>query len=134
MASQPHSAEEHILVLSPAFGYMRIERGASPDESDRLRQEMADFAVQQGFTLREIFVELEDSVHSSFAILIDALRDSNVTVVVVPSMHHFARMESVRAAMKDRIERETGARILATRTDKPDASPHGRWEEVTGDG
>lgn len=96
----------------PAFGYMRIERGSSAEESERLRQQIADFVVSQGFLLGDVFVESEDSTSSAFAALIDALNVSGVTTVVVPTMHHLAHMEGVGAAMKERIESETGARIV----------------------
>jgi DNA invertase Pin-like site-specific DNA recombinase len=99
-----------------AFGYMRIERGTTSEQSDNLRQEMAEFVASRGLTLSEVFVESDDSASSAFAALIDALHASDVTTVAVPSVRHFAHMQGVGAAMMELIESETGACILIVAT------------------
>jgi len=104
--------EEPALVQQSAFGYMRLERGTSADESDRLRQQMAECVAHHGLALGEVFVDWEDSTGSAFAALIDALRGGDVTTVVVPSMRHLAHMEGVSVALKEYIENQSGARIL----------------------
>lgn len=78
----------------------------------RLRQQLAALAEREGLLLSEVFIETEDATNSAFAVLIDALRANDVTAVVIPSMDHLAHMEGVSIAMKDRIESETGARIV----------------------
>jgi hypothetical protein len=112
MVSPPGSIEEHILIKPLAFGYIRLQRNTPANELADLRQQMADVVASQGFILGDVFVESEDSTNSAFARLMDALHTSGVAIVAVPSMNHLARMESVSAAMKERIESETGARVL----------------------
>ncbi len=53
--------EERALVQRPAFGYMRLERGTSAGESDRLRQQMAECVAHHGLALGEVFVDWKDS-------------------------------------------------------------------------
>jgi hypothetical protein len=95
---------------------MRIERKTSTGESNRLRQGMTEYLAGQGFALSKVFVESDDSASSGFASLIDALRASEVTTVVVPSIDHFAHIEGVRMAMTKLIEDQTGACVLFVAT------------------
>lgn len=108
--------EERALVQRSAFGYMRLEHGTSADESDRLRQEMAECVAHHGFVLGEVFIDWEDSTGSAFATLMDALCGGEVTIVVVPSMRHLAHMEGVSVALKEYIENQSGASILVATT------------------
>jgi hypothetical protein len=98
--------------LAQAYGYMRIEQGSSADPDD-LRQQLIEFARSQGYELAEIFVEPRDPAGSAFAALIEALRGSGIQMVIVPTMRHLAHLESVQLAMKELLESEAGARILA---------------------
>jgi len=100
-------------VQSKAFGYMRIEHGSTAKQSNMLRQEMAEFVAGKGLTLTEVFVETDDSASSAFAAMIEALRVSEVTTVVVPSMRHLAHMQGVGLAMMELIQSEAGANVLA---------------------
>lgn len=101
------------MAQSKAFGYMRIEHGSTAAQSDILRQEMAKFVSGKGFMLTEVFVETDDSASSAFAAMIEALRASKVTTVVVPSMRHLAHMQGVGVAMMELIQSEAGANVLA---------------------
>lgn len=95
-----------------AFGYMRTEPNISTEELTCLHQIMITHLAGQGFTLSRIFVESDGIANSAFASLIDELRASSITAVVIPSMDHLARIEGVRVAMKRLIEDQTGARVL----------------------
>jgi citrate lyase beta subunit len=77
---------------------------------------MASFVASKGFELDKVFVDSDDSASSAFAALIDALRDDDVTVVAVPSVRNFARIQSVGIAMMKLIESETGACVMIVST------------------
>jgi len=98
--------------LAQAYGYMRIEQGSLADPGD-LRQQLIQFARSQGYELAEIFVEPPDLVGSAFAALIEALRGSGIQMVIVPAIRHLAHLESVQLAMKELLESEAGACIVA---------------------
>ncbi len=103
---------KEALVRSSAFGYVRIAAHASEQAVRDMRKDLAAYAEREGYTLTEVFMEREDSGSSEFAALIDAISRSEPPMVVVPSMCHFAHLPGLRIAMKDLIERETGARVL----------------------
>jgi hypothetical protein len=100
-----------------ALGYMRAMSSSDPRQLDRLRQQMASFAADRGLELGEIFVESNDAANSAFAALMDAISATGAAVVVVPSMHYLANFEGVGVAMKQHIERETGASVLLVAAD-----------------
>jgi hypothetical protein len=99
-------------MRSSAFGYARIAAHASEQEVREMRKDPAAYAEREGYTLTEVFMEREDSGSSEFAALIDEINRSEPPIVVVPSMCHFAHPPYLQIAMKDLIERETGARAL----------------------
>lgn len=99
-------------LRSSAFGYARIAAHASAQTVRDMRNDLAAYAEREGYTLTEVFMEREDSGSSEFAALIDAINHSEPPIVVVPSMCHFAHLPGLQIAMKDLIERETGARVL----------------------
>ena len=103
-------------MRSSAFGYARIAAHASEQAVLDTRKDLAAYAEREGYTLTEVFMEREDSGSSEFAALIDAINRSEPPVVVVPSMCHFAHLPGLQTAMKDLIERETGARVLVIGT------------------
>jgi len=70
----------------PAFGYIRLPVGASEQSTQDLRSDLTDYAERQGYTLAEVFAEQEASGSSAFAALIDALKRSRTSIVVVPSL------------------------------------------------
>jgi hypothetical protein len=73
---------------------------------------MAEFVAGKGLTLTEVFVETDDSASSAFAMMIEALRVSDVATVAVPSMRHLAHMHGVGVAMMELIQSEAGANVL----------------------
>jgi hypothetical protein len=97
---------------SSAFGYARLSAHSSDHVARDLREDLAAYAEREGYLLAEVFIEREDSGSSAFAALIDALNHSELPVVIVPSLCHFAYLPGLRIPMKDLIERETGARVL----------------------
>jgi hypothetical protein len=101
-----------------ALGYMRVIASSAPPELDRLRQQMASFAADRGLELGKIFVESSDAANSAFAALMDAISATGAAAVVVPSMHYLANFEGVGVAMKQHIERETGASVLLVTADR----------------
>ena len=96
----------------PAFGYMRLASDISEQSARRLRDQLAASAEREGYLLGEVFIERDADGTSAFAALIDALVQSKTPVVLVPSMYHFAHLPGLRTAMKDHLERETGARVV----------------------
>ena len=95
-----------------ALGYMRLPPDISEQAERRLRAELAAGAEREGYTLGEVFIERDVGGSSAFAALIDALTQSETPVVLVPDMCHFAHLPGLRTAMKDHLERETGARVV----------------------
>lgn len=96
----------------PALGYMRLAPDVSELAAQRLQDELAAGAEREGYTLGEVFIERGADGSSAFAALIDALTQSKTPAVVVPGMCHFAHLPGLRAAMKDHLERQTGARVV----------------------
>jgi len=96
----------------PVFGYVRISSRASEHVIQDLRKEIIDYAEREGYVLTEIFTEHEEFGPSAFAALMDALKRSETAIVVVPGRCHFAHFRTLRAAMRNHIERETGARVI----------------------
>jgi DNA invertase Pin-like site-specific DNA recombinase len=96
------------------FGYVRLSASESNHMTKDPRKELIDYAEREGYTLIEIFTEHEDVGSSAFAALMDALRSSETPIVIVPCICHLARFHSLRMAMSEHIERETGAHVIAT--------------------
>lgn len=96
----------------PALGYMRLAPDTSKEAARRLRDELAAGAEREGYTLGEVFIEREAGGSSEFASLIEALIQYKTPIVLVPGMCHFAHLPGLRTAMKDHLERETGARVV----------------------
>ena len=108
----------------PAFGYIRI-RGSESEHN--LRKSLAHFAARQGYELADIFTEYEELGSSAFASLMEALKCSKTTVVIVPTICHFAHLSALRIAIKNLIERETSARVVAIyEPASDDSQPTGR--------
>jgi hypothetical protein len=105
-------AVKDSVVCLPALGYMRLAPDIPEQSVRRLQDELAASAEREGYTLGETFIERDTGGSSAFAALIDALTRSKTPAVVVPGMCHFAHLPGLRAAMKDHLERETGARVV----------------------
>lgn len=94
------------------LGYLSTGLWTPDDAVDRLRLGLADYAGREGFTLRHAYVERAHVGAPEFNALIAALKRTDVNAVVVPALHHFAHSPGIRLAMKEHLERETGAQVL----------------------
>jgi Resolvase, N terminal domain len=99
-------------VCNRALGYIRLATDTSEQSARRLQDELAASAEREGYTLGEVFMEQDAGGSSAFAALIDTLTQTKTPVVVVPGVCHFAHLPGLRIAMRDHLERETGARVV----------------------
>jgi hypothetical protein len=94
------------------IGYLNPRPFTSDEEVARLKRELTSYADREGFSLADIYVEQVGSHASAFNALIDAVKRQDVQAVVVPALYHLARFPGLQLAMKELLERETGARVL----------------------
>ncbi|MDQ3405639.1 MAG: hypothetical protein M3548_19980 [Actinomycetota bacterium] len=73
---------------------------------------MAAFASQEDFVLGRILVDQSWMHTAAFAELMVALQYGEADHVVVPTMDHLAHFASIQLAMKELVERRTGAHVL----------------------
>jgi hypothetical protein len=99
---------EQRLVL----GYLRAAIGSDEHEIARMRHQLANFADHEGYTLDDVFVEVEASGSSALAALIEAARSRHPYAVLVPDLQHFGRLASVRSAVRNLVETRTGVPVL----------------------
>ncbi|KWX01748.1 hypothetical protein LI90_2780 [Carbonactinospora thermoautotrophica] len=111
-AVHPVASERASRVRPLIVGYLRVSTHTTAEQADRMRREIAEFADREGFTLLEIFMEMETTATSAFAALVDALQCTEARTVVVPAMHHLGRLPGVRLALKELLERQIGAQVL----------------------
>jgi hypothetical protein len=95
-----------------ALGYVRFTRDIPEQAARHMQEELTAYAERGGYILGKIFIEEEEPGSSAFAALIEELCRSKTPIVVVPSMCHFAHLPGLQAAMKEHIERETGAQVI----------------------
>lgn len=95
-----------------AFGYLNPRPFTSSDDVAELKRELSAHANREGFSLADIYVEQIDSSASAFNALIEAMKRDEAPAVVVPALYHLARFPGLQLAMKEHLERETGARVL----------------------
>jgi hypothetical protein len=93
------------------LGYIRRHLLTTDAELDEAKERLGLFAEIEGFTLGTVYVEHLETTPAAFEALVEAVDRYEVTAVVVPSMLHFALL-SAPAAIKDRFEHITGARVL----------------------
>ena len=93
------------------LGYIRRHLLMTDAELDDAKERLGLFAEIEGFTLGTVYVEHLETTPAAFEALVEAVNRYEVTAVVVPSMLHFALL-SAPAAIKDRFEHITGARVL----------------------
>jgi hypothetical protein len=93
------------------LGYIRRHLLMTDAELDDARERLGLFAEIEGFTLGTVYVEHFETTPAAFEALVEAVNRYEVTAVVVPSMLHFALL-SAPAAIKDRFEHITGARVM----------------------
>ncbi|GIH21263.1 recombinase family protein [Rugosimonospora africana] len=94
------------------LGYLRTAADLQSDDVAVLHRQVATFAEHEGYTLGEVFVEVEASGSSAFAALINAALEQHAAAVVVPTLEHFGRLPGVRAAVQGLLESRTGVRVL----------------------
>jgi hypothetical protein len=99
------------------FGYQTVRVSTPVEEVAKGREEIAAFALREGFALGEVFVE-RDAHQPSAALsaLIAAARRSGVAAVAVPTTADLGRLPRVRWLMRYRLEREAGVRVLVVRS------------------
>jgi hypothetical protein len=106
------------------LGYIRRHLLMTDTELDDARERLGFFAEIEGFTLGTVYVEHLETSPAAFEALVEAVNRYEVAAVVAPSMLHFALL-SAPAAIKDRFEHMTGARILVA-TASPQVRRTGR--------
>lgn len=111
--------------MSPqlAFGYMRINSKDSGARQVILRRQLDDCAEKMGYVLSKVFIDADDNAISVYADLIAEVCASEIAVVLVPSLDHFGQLTGVRTAMRERIEYETGARVITVSECRPGTTP-----------
>jgi len=99
------------------FGYQTVRSSTPAEAVAKGREELAAFAIREGFALGEVFVERDvDRPCSALAALIAAARRSPVAAVAVPTTDDLGRLPRVRWLMRYRLEREAGVRVLVVRS------------------
>jgi hypothetical protein len=99
------------------FGYIRLREPNDETDLSAERQRLRAYAVAEGCTLAEILVEHDRSGTSAFARLVELLKQHSDSNAVVTSLTHFAELTGLQAAMRQLIERETGALVLVVPCD-----------------
>ena len=94
------------LLLS----YLRVDLLAD-EELAEVKKRLTRFAWAEGYALGTVFVEQPNTESAAFEALVEAARQQEAAAVVVPGLHHFAFIGSP-SAIRDDIERHTGARVL----------------------
>jgi hypothetical protein len=94
------------------FGYLHPQPGTPREVLDALKRQLTTYAEREGFCLGEIFVERPEANSSAFNGLLAALKQHEARAVAVPTLYHLARFPGLQLAMKEHLERETGARLL----------------------
>ncbi|GAA3743122.1 DNA invertase Pin-like site-specific DNA recombinase [Spinactinospora alkalitolerans] len=107
----PVAAETH------AYGYALVSSQVTGDDIQRLKNELRRFARTAGHRMANVFIDHPRSP-SAFAALMDALRTDPGAIVVVPTLHHLARMPALQVAMRLVIETDAGARVLVMEPDQ----------------
>ncbi|SNQ47518.1 conserved hypothetical protein [Frankia canadensis] len=94
------------------LGYLNPRPFTSAGELDALKRELAAYADKEDFTLADIYIEQIGVWDSAFNALIEACKRDGVQVVAVLTLYHLARLPRLQRAMKEHLERETGAQVL----------------------
>lgn len=94
------------------FGYVRLQSADGKHQLPDIRKRMRTYAQTEGFTLAELLVEYDAAGSAAFAGLLDLVAKYPGSTVAVPSLCHFAHLESLQQAMVLLIWREGGARVV----------------------
>jgi len=106
--SKPVEANVRPLAL----GYFRVSSGTLEEQVRRFRDDIAAYAVREGFTLGEVYSDHYESRTSGFSALVDTLEQGEARYVIVPALHHFARSPGIQLAFNEMLERKTGAFVV----------------------
>ena len=106
------------------FGYIRLSEPNDETGLPAERQRLRAYAAAEGCTLAEILVEQDRSGTSAFARLVELLKQHPGSNALVTSLTHFAELTGLQAAMRQLIERETGARVLVVPCDAGRSALH----------
>ncbi|MFI6081318.1 hypothetical protein ACIBBB_10140 [Streptomyces sp. NPDC051217] len=86
------------------YGYVRALPGLGSQEIDRLRGDIAAFALRQGFALPEVFIEHSWTRVSAWKALVAACRWTRTRDVVVPSWQHLNTQYSLSTAAQQTLQ------------------------------
>lgn len=104
-------------LLRPLLGYLRVPLRMSDKDIECRRRELVAYAGAEGFAPERVFVDQGRMSTAEFAALINALRRGVAGYVLVPTLHHLVPFPGLHAAMKDLVERATGARVVVMSLD-----------------
>lgn len=106
------SSRQREPSARPIIGYLRVAQNMPERQVERMRQRLADYADREGFCLTRTLVERNPMWATAFDELIQALQAGEAEHAVVPALHHFAHFTGMQLAMKELLERQTGASLL----------------------
>jgi hypothetical protein len=113
MASEcPEAGQQREQSARPIIGYLRMAGHMPERHVERMQQRLADYAGREGFCLTRTLVERDPMRATAFDELIRALQAGEAEHAVVPALHHFAHFTGMQLAMKELLERHTGASLL----------------------
>jgi hypothetical protein len=98
------------------FGYVRVHLLMTRRELNGVKQRLAEFADDEGYTLANIFIEQAHTVPAAFQALVDAARKHEVKTVVVPGMQH---LKVLPPGMREHLEHYAGAHVIAAESAAP---------------
>lgn len=82
-------------------------------EANRTRERLEYFANEAGYELAAVFIEEIQTWPAAFERLVHAVARDKVTIVILPSMLHFAVLGSPNN-VKEYFEAATGAQVITT--------------------
>jgi hypothetical protein len=92
-------------------GYVRRDLLVTDGQVSQLDREMTRFAIAEGFSMGFTYVEKPETWPAAFEALIESINRYEITAVVVPSMLHFAALDTSHD-IRQIFEQSTGARVL----------------------
>ncbi|MET9067766.1 recombinase family protein [Streptosporangium sandarakinum] len=95
------TSPSELLDTSPtrAIGYMCIAADTDPVEIAQLREGISAYAAGKGLHLLDVLIDTSGAGTSAFAELIEALREQDASVVIVPAITHLARFPGLQQAL-----------------------------------
>jgi hypothetical protein len=98
-------------------GYQTVRLNTSARDVARGRRQLANFAAREGFALAGIFMERDaNRPCSALVALIETARRGGVSAIAVPTPADLGSMARVQRLTRERLERETGLRVLIVET------------------